>query len=422
MTSGLIPEVYVLWHPGFANGEALAQRVLGWLRPHGLGPHVFYRSLPAPGALPGCLPPPIPGDSRPALAPGDVARYRRSSLGNLQVVLLLSDAHLIADPAWRYWINGLAETATSAKRVILPVALDGTAYNVPAALQSLNFLRPLGVPPQGGYEVWDADVLATVTRSLLKQLTETLCDLLLNADECSKPPSLPDPGRSKVKIFLSHAKADGTEPARRIRDYIYGQTQIAAFYDENDIPYGDLFDDVLNRNVEGSSQSAAMIAIRSARYADRPWCRRELAQFRRPQQLASSEGQAEFWTLNPVLVVDALDGSTQTFCIPELGNAPTIRWLPGNIHHEELVVTTALREVLLAAHHGAVGRKIPSDRDSVVLNWLPDPGTLMYIPAIRSGSARTVFYPGRDLSGAELKTLAEFFPHISFVSFDRVTP
>ena len=42
-------------------------------------------------------------------------------------------------------------------------------------------------------------------------------------------------------MFLSHAKRDGTGPARRLRDYIYSQTQLTAFFDENDIAYGSVF-------------------------------------------------------------------------------------------------------------------------------------------------------------------------------------
>ncbi len=75
MTNEAIPEVYVLWHPGFPNGEALAQRIYRWVRPNGLGPQVFYRSLPAPGAGPDGLPPPIPRDSRAGLCADVLARY-----------------------------------------------------------------------------------------------------------------------------------------------------------------------------------------------------------------------------------------------------------------------------------------------------------------------------------------------------------
>lgn len=140
------------------------------------------------------------------------------------MLILLIDAHLIADPAWRHWISGLAAAADQDKRVVLPVALDSTAYNVPPAMQALNFLRPAGLPPSALASRWEAEQLETVSRSLLKQLTETLCDLLLQLDDFRRGAAPFETSRSKVKIFLSHAKADGTEPARRIRDYIYSQT------------------------------------------------------------------------------------------------------------------------------------------------------------------------------------------------------
>lgn len=226
-----------------------------------------------------------------------------------------------------------------------------------------------------------------------------------------------------MKIFLSHAKADGTEPARRIRDYIYSQTQIAAFFDENDIPFGALFDKVLDGNIAGSSRATALIVVRSARYVDRPWCRRELAEFRRPRQdLSVKARKTQFWTINPVLVVDALADGAHTFCMPELGNAPCIRWSAAIPMQEEQIVTTTLRDVQLAAHHQALGRRMPDEEDCIVLNWLPDAASLLHIPDIRSNAPRRVFYPGRDLSGPELRNLTDFFPNVRFISFDRIAP
>jgi hypothetical protein len=53
-----------------------------------------------------------------------------------------------------------------------------------------------------------------------------------------RPAESPSPGTlapgdplPKVNVFLSHAKQDGTVSARRLRDYIYSQTQLAAFFD-----------------------------------------------------------------------------------------------------------------------------------------------------------------------------------------------
>lgn len=412
-----IPEIFVLWHPSSVLGETLARRVHAWLRPgNGLGPEVFYRCLPDPQA-PGGLPPPLPGEVRPegATPAGGPA--------NLQIALLLIDCHMIADAGWRYWLARLTLTpGAGSSRVLLPVALDATAYNVPDSLRPLNFLRPAGLPLPAFDDLAASDALEAVARSLLKQLTETLCWLLLGEDEAGGVPgavTADTADRPKVTIFLSHAKADGAHPARRIRDHIYSKTQLAAFYDENDIPFGSGFAEVLKRNLD-QAHTAALIAVRSARYATRPWCRRELSLFRKPQRDAGAPGAAEQWRLSPVLVVDALEGGTRTPGIPEFGNAPLIRWSEDVPDQEEQIVTTVLRDALLASYHAAVGRLMRDAPDRIVLNWVPDPTTLLQIPRVRKADEELeILYPGRGLTGLELDILSDPFPQLTFRSFDQ---
>jgi hypothetical protein len=76
---------------------------------------------------------------------------------------------------------------------------------------------------------------------------------------------------------------------------------------------------------------------------------------------------------------------------------------------------------MLAAFHSAVGRTLPEQPGRIVLNWLPDPTTLLQIPRVRdtAGSELQVFYPGRGLSGLELDILSEFFPNLEFRSFEE---
>ncbi len=402
-----IPEIYGLWHPRCAVGEFLASRIFAWLRPgNGLGPQVFFRSLPAPEAPAGGLPPPLPGEIRD---PGQSSAGTRVS--NLQIVLPLIDEHMIADATWRHWLGQLAATA-SVPREFMPVALDSTAYNAPERLRERNFLRPAGRDAAAPMEA--------IARSLLKQLTEAMCRLMLgrSADTPGGVTS-PDASAPKVKIFLSHAKSDGTGPARRIRDYIYSQTQLAAFYDENDIPFGSAFRRVLESNVQ-AEETAALIAVRSARYASRPWCRRELSLFRRPLPGTPDPLTASRWRLNPVVVVEAIGDGERTAGIPELGNAPLIRWGDAVPEQEEQIVTTLLRDAVLAAFHSAMGRKLDAP-DRLVLNWQPDPTTLLHIPRVRDGAAGgvKVLYPGRGMSGLELDILDEFFPNLVFHSFEE---
>jgi hypothetical protein len=415
-----IPEVYVLWHPGCQLGEALASSIYAWLRPgHGLGPDVFFRSLPRPEAGGDPLPLPLPGEERryaagmaPQLDSNPKVTPRRSQVVTLQILVLLVDFNMVADASWRYWLEQLSTARKPGPaRLFLPVALDSTAFNIPSSIGRLNFLRPSGLPLPVNPT---AAAIATVARSLCKQLTESLCRLLLGDLEGKADLGM---ASAKIPIFLSHAKQDGHKPARRIRDYIYAQTQLAAFFDENDIPFGSVFAHVISE-----AHTAALIIILSALYASRPWCRRELSLFRKPL-LDRHHGAMESWRLNPLLVVDALDPGTQTLGIPEIGNAPHIRWTDDQKDLEEQVVTLVLRDALLRAFHAALGRFIPARHDGsrIVINWLPDPTTLLMIPRVRAATAELeVCYPGKGLSGLELEVLDRYFPRVDFKNYEQV--
>jgi hypothetical protein len=425
MTTIPIPEIYVLWHPRCQLGEKLARRIFAWLRPgNGLGPEVFFRSLPAPEAPASGLPPPLPGEPRGDGAPTGGSSKRVS---NFQILFPLIDEHLVADSTWRYWLDDLARATEP--RSIIPVALDATAYNMPASLRQLNYLRPAGLP-NALSDSCDASALETAIQSLLKQVTEALCRILLprgpgrslqyGQATASEPPP-------KVNVFLSHAKQDGATPARRIRDYIYSQTQLAAFYDENDIPFGGVFGRVIEEDLE-SPHTAALIAIRSAKYSSRPWCRRELSLFRRPRRIRTATGPAEHWRLYPSLVVEFMEGGQISPGLAEMGNSSVIRWSDEARDIEELIVTTVIRDAMLAAFHSALGLSLPSalglslpsEPKKIILNWLPDPTTLLHIEAVQGAGERDVLYPGRGLSGLELDTLAELFPRLTFRSFEEV--
>ncbi|HEX2826294.1 MAG TPA: TIR domain-containing protein [Burkholderiales bacterium] len=409
--SDAIPEIYVLWHPKCEVGETLARSVYGWLRPgNGRGPKVYYRSEPDPTGARGKLPLPLPGETG-----NPMPRAAGAAVANMHIALVLIDANMIADAAWRHWIEQLQAGAAAyapCPRLVVPVALDATAFNVPPALRALNYVRPSGIPVPGRESDQRDAVLARVKRSLLKQLTELLCRVLLapgrpaNADSATAP---------KITVFLSHAKGDGKAPAQAIRDYIYSDTQLAAFYDENDIPYTEAFGPWLDANIMGT---AAMIAIRSELYATRPWCRRELALFRRPR-LEQNGGAAGRWRVNPLVVVDALEGGASTSGIAELGNAPIVRWSPTVPDQAEHVVTTLLREVFLASFHYAIAPKLDSEAAALALNVVPDPTTLLQIPAVRAGRVTRVYHPGHGLPGLEIAALHALLPGIRFDGFQQ---
>jgi hypothetical protein len=331
----------------------------------------------------------------------------------MQIVLPLVDANMVTDPAWRHWLTSLKRSGC----ILFPVALDATAYNLPSPVRDLNYLRPSGIPPPN--EELTPAQFDVVARSLLKQLTEAVCRVLLpKARLANVDPSDSGASSPKITIFLSHAKADGTRPARRLRDYVYGQTQLAVFYDENDIAYGSIFSQLIKQGLT-STDTAALIAVRSALYATRPWCRREVSLFRTPKPHHDGDNMQR-WGLYPTVVVEAMEGSQMSLGVPEFGSSSVIRWRDDDATLEELIVTTAMRDAMLAAFYTTLGATISAAPGRIVINWLPDPMTLLQIPSVRSQQPCEIVYPGRSLSGLELDTLYELFPQATFRSFDQV--
>jgi hypothetical protein len=131
-------------------GKPLARDIMTWLRPgnNGLGPEVFFRSSPAPEAEPHGLPPPLPFETRRTTPTLPASK----ATSNMQLVLALIDENMVADFAWRHWLDQLAlqkeqlAQEKDVERNIWPVALDATAYNTPASIKSFNYFRPAGLP------------------------------------------------------------------------------------------------------------------------------------------------------------------------------------------------------------------------------------------------------------------------------------
>ncbi|MBY0318865.1 MAG: toll/interleukin-1 receptor domain-containing protein [Reyranella sp.] len=411
-TTTPIPEVYVLWHPRCGNGDLLARSILQWLRPGiGMGPEVFYRSAKAPGDQPYDLPLPLPGEKDRRLpVPGSNHGKTRA---DHQIIVPLIDENFVTELPWRYWLQRLAKDS-SQKRTIFPVALDPTAYNMPDEIRQLNYLRPVGSPTTAAPATAE---FTRMERSLLKQLTEAMCRLLLPRPASAK--GRPGGDIPKVNVFLSHAKQDGAVPARRLRDYIYSQTQLAAFFDENDISYASTFATSIQNSLE-SMDTAALISVRSVQYAFRPWCRREFSVFRRPRQESTARNKSQRWRLYPSLVVEALAGRDISYGIPEAGNCPIIRWNEEDADLEELIITTVIRDAMLASFHSALGASLAKKPNQIVINWVPDPTTLLHIPRIRRDESVELLYPGRGLSSLELQTLGDFFKNVEFHAFEQV--
>jgi hypothetical protein len=457
-----IARIHLLWHEQFGAGRQLAREVFNWFRlPNGAGIPVSYRCERLDGKLV-----PLPLERAQA-----------------NLIVILVEEHMVTDPEWRNFLTKLAEKSQALpQRVLLyVVALHPTAYNLPRELRALNFLSPL--PSAGGRGAQLGDVSTPVLAArLLKQLTEAFARVFVRRDWTRHALPVAEAEPPKVRIFLSHAKADGGEEARQLRDYIYSETQLSAFFDENDIGFGNRFGRVLEETLE--SEAAALIAIEGDAYASRPWCRREVRLFREPRNLALERfrqaiararrglptrwprpTRSDLWIVQPVLVINTMSGKRDepTTAIAELGNSPMLRWQE---EKKYLYINALLRETILRSFSQRVAESLPRKPGRLIINWAPDPlsihqllrnnanladdfadlievasgagapfattfqsrsrlapalrGRLQLARLIGAQQEGELAYPDGALSGVELDYLRDCFPHLHFLSYGEV--
>jgi len=320
------------------------------------------------------------------------------------VILVLADENMVADPAWSRYLTDVG----SARRnvCVVPIALHPSAYQLPEVLRQLNFLRidARSDPP--------ADSAAQRTRRiprLLRQLTEVIGRQL--AGQFAASTSALDGGAPEpLTIFLSHAKRDGIEVAEAVRATIQNNGRLRAFFDDSDLPVGHAFATELEKAaVRGS---AAMMAIVSDAYAARPWCRKEVALARKPRK---DPAAGRCWWIQPVLVVDALQ-STPSRSIPELGNATVVRW---SAEGALAAVDLLMLEVLLGSYHRLRARRIAPKDGRHVISWTPDLPTLLSLQRQADDAVTEVVYPGHALPQTELRSLREHFAGVELRTFEE---
>lgn len=447
VTPNLSPiRIYVLWHsdmdksedPALKNrGITLARRIYHWFRMENMeGIPVYFRSAAEPG---GDVPPPVDDDN-------DVRNY----------LITLVDANMVASPSWRAYVSDLASrdktdgsqknsdttnqtegsrrvaSARSAEYRFLPVAMESVAYNMPDRIRTLNFIRHI---PRGAQAPDDLELLAKITEVLCRDLRHWL-SRETNGRKENRPPGSLSRTPGKIKIFLSHAKADDTQEAAAIKEYIQRETQCEAFFDETDIASGHDFAKILENAI--TEESAGLIVLQGDNYADRPWCRKEIRDFLAPLPDPLAKGMRhEQYAVAPVVVVQTMKGRQIARTIPELGYSPSVLWQANRADAARFVVTTLLREICFGLFYRALARRVALlEQDtatiSIYLNRSPDPVMINRIVAARTVRAdnrlrgkkteRLEFvHPGYGLSKMEYEGLTTAFPTYEFRSFLGIT-
>ena len=252
--------------------------------------------------------------------------------------------------------------------------------------------------------------------------TEATARMMLAGDQENPPP---------INVFLSHAKLDGMKIAENIRDEIRKFSQLTAWYDANDLPFGASWRSPMEDAAK--SDTAAMVVTFTDAYPTRPWCRREAMLARTPAPVRKSKG-CKVWKVQPVVAVHQ-PGPNWIRGVPMLEGVPRMGWNETMPQEQtERVVDRLVLEVLLAnvhRHFASELEKLPKDKthgDSCFITWVPDAWTLTKLGSEMSRMGRltstidSIVYPGYGLTVAEIAELepvvATIYPNARLISYE----
>lgn len=368
--------IYVVWHPNFMQGQAIADGLFQRFcrdasRPleRGLGIPVFFRSVPAKG------------EDVPAPIPLDAASHT--------LVLPLLEDELVVDAAYTAYLIALAQACidpTQPHRMI-SIGLSKSAVQV-EKVRKINLLMLPG--PQGDDAAWLADTLAQLHRKVAGELVRILANFGSNAQDLGGGIYQ---SAAAMRIFLSYARRDGLADVEAIQATIKGGTSMSVFFDSLSISLGYDF----GKEIEAGIKTSVLVVFLTDAYASREWCRREVLTAKRLRR--------------PILIVNALSAGEQR-AFPYLGNAPTLRWNGDPQDLIDAAVLEALRffycEHLLEDirdYFAAMGILPPT-----TLTLPNAPELLMLTLQGLSQGKQTLLYPDPPLSSEELEVLSRFNP------------
>ena len=398
--------IYVLWHEECREGRELAQAVYRWFRGSpddlgeaGYGIPVHYRSQPLPGRGNG----PLPIDPHAS---------------DITIVVPLVDEHMVTDGAWRRYLQELyPANPKQPPYPIYPVVLHPAAYQLPDRLAGLNFIRL--DRPGDARSGWRVAVSPQRRQRLLSLLTQACCRVLQahapGAPRTGLLPVTADEAGLPVRVFLSHAKADGVEIATRLRDGLLHHGQLQVFFDESDLPFGHGYTQRLDDAASaGGTSTSAMIAVYTDAYAGRPWCQRELRGARTPVRLDGEDGCR--WYHKPLLVVDQLEGERTRF-LGEIGQAPVIRWNPQRVGE---TIDLLLREILWSLYHRHWASRLRLPEGSHAFCGALDLHVAMRIRRHAGDALRRILVPPPGPAAFERLWLTDLLDGVAVAGFDEL--
>jgi hypothetical protein len=413
-------EVYVLWHPGDARGEEIAEELVQHF--HGTvfsgliggAVEVYVRSKG--WRADNDAPRPIPFSA--SALPGDMKTAQFIAvvpiLGNE-----LADAVGQEPSPWRDYISAIvkAESAYRGRVGIFPYRLDPGVLDKTALGDLLPPLQLIAANPIGEGE--------TPKSVRCRDLTQGLAQLLSRTGRPSRTGKGAQDDGKRLTVFISHTKrntpGEGASVGALIdavRDVIKN-TRLGEFFDSSDLQPGEDWDEELRRK----AATSALLSIRTDLYASRQWCQREVL-------IAKREGM-------PVIIMDALGdaeerGSFLMDHVPRVAaRTADGRWKRSDIHRGlNLLVDECLKRALWRHQErlaqGELDLEVswwaPHAPEPVTLSkWMQDARRAGKLP--KSGKGFIILHPDPPL-GTDEKSVLEELLMLSGIDgeLDVITP
>jgi hypothetical protein len=407
--------IYVVFHPKSKECRALAHSLHAWFRLSAedgdcteTGLPIWFRSqLDA-----------TKSEFHPAIGWSDAA---------CNVVVVLCDRQLVADPRYRHALERLVEAARPSAgetwtSLVLPV-------EVHRCMHQLTFLTAQRNSMRLGYasDAFENGVPETSPefRARARQLRRLVTEAVVRDLQAERAA---DGHWQRLSVFVSHAKGDGLQIAERLRDSLAQFGQLQVWFDENDLPWGERWSEPMREQV---AKSAGFLAVVTDLYATRPWCRLEATTARSPVPIGKVGTRASVWKVVPGVAVQHHAAAWSKTMAP-LVHVPGIGW-PQVAADEAVrdriadIVDRLLLEMLLATFYRRRAQSLREDdamqrggRHVAVLTWVPEPWSLAQVLGgiLRQASNGTrlreilVAYPGHGLRAQELAELEAWIDQV----------
>ena len=365
---------YVVWHPSYAKGASIAERLLHHFGADryrnivgGSGVTVLFRNANASGSA---TPLPVAWDDADTTA-----------------AVVLIDNALANDPAWTRYIRELvggAEIKGFDARVF-PVAMEAGTLDIDLDVQALRWDRWTGSDDER-----EQRLLRELTYEFSRMLRHHLGQHTDGDEDHLRR------YRQNIQVFLSHSKHDehGESVARCVRDWFHSNSALSSFLDVFDIPAGLSFSSVMDASI----QDGAMVSIYTDSYSSREWCRHEVIEAKRMNV--------------PMLVVDCLQ-TVDERSFPYLGNVPVIRMDPCSRDRVDQVASLLLDEVFKDfLWRQRVERFHRSHPQVMFTARPPELISLSVLTDNDDDGEQSIVYPGPPLGLQEARLFADIVPNV----------